>query len=399
MSAESRGGLRVPSQRITLLRRLRSWAVGGALAIAASVFGYIAITRPHNGNVFEAHAALAYFWLQTGAPYAPHVGYDALIIAVHTALPHFSLFRAGMLVTAASFGVVTLILFSVFRPLLDPLRTAALVTALIVAAPLMVFTLEARNLYLGYIPTSIYHDPTQLLLKPAALALFLFCVAALGARRASPPEIVGAALLSVGGAAIKPSYAICLLPSLALLVAIRLLRREPFDQWLLLVGVFVPTALTLGVEYLLLRSLPYATALGGDGGFAFEPFAFFARVLDELHKPQLLGLKFLASIAFPAAVAIVYRGRALADSGLQLGWSGFGFGAFFTYLIVERGPYLLDGNFTWSGQVTLFILFVASALFTVRQPRTPGQTVCWAVLLLHVLCGLIWYFFHGANLW
>jgi hypothetical protein len=59
----------------------------------------------------------------------------------------------------------------------------------------------------------------------------------------------------------------------------------------------------------------------------------------------------------------------------------------------------MDGNFIWGGQITLFILFVVSAAFFLRQIYEPGKgfrlnraaVLCIAIWLLHIASGVLWY--------
>jgi cytochrome c oxidase assembly factor CtaG len=63
---------------------------------------------------------------------------------------------------------------------------------------------------------------------------------------------------------------------------------------------------------------------------------------------------------------------------------------------------MLQGNFAWSGQISLFILFVASALFYMRELLSGNNNAgnllsrkkvlfCAAMYGLHVLSGVLFY--------
>ena len=60
-----------------------------------------------------------------------------------------------------------------------------------------------------------------------------------------------------------------------------------------------------------------------------------------------------------------------------------------------QGMTRADGNFTWSGQIALFLLFVASALLLVRkfgaERWSPRLTVCASILGLHAAAGLLFF--------
>jgi hypothetical protein len=62
-------------------------------------------------------------------------------------------------------------------------------------------------------------------------------------------------------------------------------------------------------------------------------------------------------------------------------------------LVAETGRRLADGNFLWSGHVSLLVLFVASARWLFAEAAAggvrskPRLAVCAVVLLLHVVAG------------
>jgi hypothetical protein len=95
-------------------------------------------------------------------------------------------------------------------------------------------------------------------------------------------------------------------------------------------------------------------------------------------------------------VYTLYFGEARRNIGLNLSWLAFGGGALFTYLAIEPRDWQ-SGNFTWSGEITLLVLFILSTAFFFRQVVAGHQrrrwalVVCATVLALHLLSGLIWY--------
>ena len=368
--------------------------------MAIGVGGYAAITAAHNGTDFEEHASFASRWLTTGLPYTPHVVFAGLTIIAHALAPSLTFLDAGFVVAAVAYGVLAVVLLQAMNLAPNGLaQKLLLTTGLIVAAPIFLATWKIPNLYLGYLSTSTYHNPTQLLLKPSALALFLICARGFTSTRASGLQVLGTSILAVVSVATKPNFAICLLPSLVVVGAIQWQRKRPLDLRLLLLGIAIPTVLALGAEYVGLRTLAYTTTKVGATGFTFQPFAFYRTILTLEGKPQLLAIKFIASVAFPAAVGLVLIRKVLNEVDLLLAWSGFAIGAVYSYLLAERGTDLLAGNFTWSGQITLFVLFCASALVLARQRQNWITAACWAVLGLHVACGLYWFAFHGRAMW
>jgi hypothetical protein len=114
--------------------------------------------------------------------------------------------------------------------------------------------------------------------------------------------------------------------------------------------------------------------------------------------PAFVVVQFFASIAFPLYVAIAFRAQAMKDPLLNLTWVIFLASAIFAYFVHETRPRLYHGNFTWGAYVSLFMLFVASILFLIREhprlldirqlppPRVLGlkSTIALILLALHI---------------
>jgi hypothetical protein len=192
-----------------------------------------------------------------------------------------------------------------------------------------------------------------------------------------------AALVSLASAFSKPSYAICLLPSLGILILINIWRKKPIDWKMILLGIGLPSVAILIWQFLF-------TYVSGEGsGIIFAPFLVMS------NYSSYLPIKFVLSIVFPLVVTAVYWKEAIKDIRIQIGWVGFGMGAIFTYLFAESGWRLTDGNFAWSGQITLFILFVCCILFLTEKnlPRI-NKISKWLIISsgsLHVIFGIIVY--------
>jgi hypothetical protein len=289
-------------------------------------------------------------------------------------------------------------------PALDPMLGAGLSVAVLFAGPASI--LLANGLggnYLGYVAVTAYHSPTQLLLRPLAVLLFLAVTALLMGRSPQVSRrvaVTGFATLTFATTLAKPSYTICIVPAVVVVLAVRRARRPSIDVGLLWWGFLVPAAAATAVTYL----LTYVTGIHDveSGGVVLAPFDTYS------HYSHQLLLKFLLSAAFPIAVATAYRTTARRDLGLMLAWVAFAFGAAVTYFLAESGVRRYDGNFWWSGQITLFILYVASlshALGVELQRRrddgrwVPGgaAAACALVFAFHVVSGVTFLLANGLE--
>ncbi|MBI5297343.1 MAG: hypothetical protein HY869_17835 [Chloroflexi bacterium] len=249
------------------------------------------------------------------------------------------------------------------------------------AAPVSLLWPLDGLLYLGYIGMNVYHSPTMFLLKPLAILQFMYALCCFSEEhRPYLWQVAATALLSALGTFIKPSLAICILPALVFYAAYRLWRKAYVHTLALFFGVGLPTALVLawqfGVTY-------YANEAGGIGLLPFGVMGAFS---------NYLGLKFLLSILFPLSVSILFFKQARGDVRLVLGWLVFLFGAVFTYFFAENER-LLEGNFIWSGQITLLLLFAVSTLFYLEVPKRTQFERRFPALLwaLHIVSGVVYY--------
>ena len=376
----------------------RARFAAAALAVfAAAFFAWamtVRFTAPEPFQDYRFHNELAAD-LARGAPLeVPHPLYHLLVAAL--AASGLSLAWAGMTVAVAAQVALALILYEALRRaggegVVQPALVAA---AVIVAAPLNAITPASREFYFGYLFPNAVHNPTIVLLRPLALGLFL-ATASLVARAEPAParRLAAVAALTVACALAKPSYVICLLPALGL-------------AWLLEGSPLGPRWISIGLAVVLPGTLLAAAqawfTLSTD---RMEPatLVFAPLKVVFLHTKRnvpLVALKLLLSIAFPLAAALAFRREAWRDRALRLAWLAFAAGVFYACFLAETGPRMIHGNFLWSGQVAVAVLFAASGRFLLARaragaPRAP-LIACGIVLALHAASGLA-YLLHFAR--
>ena len=315
----------------------------------------------------------------------PHILYHVFIIALVKLLPFLSYINAGLIVSLGYCIATPVILYQIVRSALSgigwrPSLLAGLVTvALLLVTNINLLTLQQQDLYFGYIPINIYHNPTIFVLKPFALLTFVFTLAVLENR------IVFRLVTALMGAIIvflcifaKPNYLISFLPASILIAGYRWLRREPLPWQLFLFGIVVPATLLIGIQYLM--------TFGGnnESRVIFAPLAWMNDTSVNLIP------KFLLSTLFPLSIYLLYWSSARNTLALNLSWLSFVFGAAQVYLFVETGERMAHGNFLWSAQITLFILFVCSTIFWLKQNyREWRWWVSAVIFMLHLVSGII----------
>lgn len=363
--------------------------------------------RMQSAYDYVVHAEIAARMMETGFLLTPHFLYQALLIPVARLLSgNYPL--AGTLVTMLTIVATTLI---IQRFLDDQNPSPALlpmIPMLLLASPVLLPALLDDHLYFGYLGINVYHNPTILLLKPLALVSFFFAAEYVRGTSFTPQQTILACLATVLAASAKPSFTICIIPAIMVMTFL-LLRRGTKPDWKMLIGGFMlPAIAVLFSQYLLTYSSAQLSGVyEGKSSIVLAPF-LVVRAFSSL-----LPLKFLCSVLFPLIATICYPAAAKRDSDLLLAWVAFFFGAVYSYFLAESGPRLPQGNFLWSGQITLFILFVVSTRFIFRQAAAKGGLArilrndiklfgCAIILSLHLLSGLVFYaaeFYETQRFW
>ncbi len=394
----------IPDHRfidLSLLSLFLALTAVGALLLFWPVAAFVVYQDvDYNNHLNYLRLALNGGSLRELLSYIPHVLFYLLAAGLNAA--GLGVNEAALWVAVGAFTAGTLAVFWLLCRWAGQPTTlvGGMVYALAALAALLVMPFNLvtpHNLYLGYIVIHAYHNPTILLLKPFALGVFWLAAAGLSAssHRTRVSHLALVALLGALSVMAKSSYALPLLPALAVAAVYRLVRRRPLN-WPLLLAVGMPQVVTLLVQAALFRN---------TGGLMVAPLAVinqWAAVINPAAN-QHLPLKFLLSILFPAVVYLLYGRKAVCSVPLNLAWLTFGFGAAAMYLLAESGERLGHANFTWSAQVALWVLFAASLAFFIQQNRSlrwsPRLLLGLLVFGLHLVSGLYWYSLHVNTTW
>jgi hypothetical protein len=260
----------------------------------------------------------------------------------------------------------------------SPLRTFALVMAILLASHIFLLTMQG-NLYRGYFVPTAYHNPTQQLNKLFAVWIyFLYARQFLRSDRAGWPSVPLLAALCVLSAVAKPSFLLAFLPAAALYAAHDLVKRRWRQALLCLLAIGIPSALTLLWQTRLTAQVSQPVDLD------FRPFVLFSAG-ETLYKLP-------ASLAFPLIVAIGAWWSRVSDASLRFIWTLTAVALFVTLCIVEGGHRMPHGNFAWTGQTGVFLVYVESLLFLLTQPLQRGWVrAAWIFFAVHVACGIYWF--------
>jgi hypothetical protein len=359
-------------------RQRESIAVLVAITVLLSIPLFQSLSRQYTD--FGAHLEFAASLLRTGSTSLPHFLFQFGVAFLYSL--GLSLTGSAILLSVIAMVVTALVLYLMMREVAEPWVAASLSLALLVVGPLSLVTLPQSELYLGYITPGVFHSPTYVLLRPAALGLLIVGARAFDENVGAPRWglVATAAGLSVFSCLSKPSFQICFLPGLGLLTGLALLRKREVDLRLCVLGIALPSVLVLSWQFFV------GFSQGGTSGIFFGPFQVIDFLADRVF------LKFLLSIFFPVLVTAVCFRDARRDSRLVVAWSTALFGLFYAYFLAESGARFPHGNFLWSGYIAIFVLYVACVPVLIRQPKSAAKKFCWGVFGLQVLSGTIFVF-------
>jgi len=258
-------------------------------------------------------------------------------------------------------------------------------TTLTFVTPIMILAVVDERFYFGYIGLANYHNPTIQLLRPFALVLFILALRVFSTSKNSTWIIIFTALLSIFTALIKPNLAICLIPALIVLCIFFLINKKEMDWKLCAFGFILPAVITLLWQY----NINYAEVGNTNASIIFAPF------IESIFSENLF-FKFLLSIFFPLLVLTVNYKSLIQDSALKLSWLTFLAGAAQVYLFAEGGSEFKAGNFRWSAQIGLLLLFIASARFIYqRQGILPikERIIGYLAYMPHVIGGVVYFLY------
>jgi hypothetical protein len=354
--------------------------------------------RATSAGDFKAHTQFA-LDLKASGDFSelPHFLYHVMFLAFDELLPWVSNQTVSALPVLTATILLGLMLFTLLNRTTGgtrPVLMIPLTVSLLLISPVMLW-LELPYA-VGYVHPTVYHNPTQNILKLFVIPVSLFALRVIRPEPyASLRERGFVALVSASFVVLmtlsKPNYTICILPGLGLYVLYRIRKRRPIDWGLLVFGFGLPAAGVLGIQFL-------GTYSASDDSSVAIGFMVVLRRIAYFHR---LPLQFLLSLLFPAAVYLAHRDAARQDAYLNLSWVTFFIGAIFMYFFHETGSRLEHGNFIWSGHITSFVLMYASVVFLLREygdavwswsSNTPWQLkLTDGLFALHVLSGIRYY--------
>jgi hypothetical protein len=279
-----------------------------------------------------------------------------------------------------------------YRARLSHSTVLALVTAALLLSAPIVRPWWTHRIYLGQISPNIWHNPTSVLCFP--LVILLFFAADYFLRSGRTRELVAVGSLAFVSVLAKPNYFLAFAPVYALLAW----RRFGVSRlWLLSQAAMIPTVLLLCWQ--LTASFGGPNAMRPGLHIAWMPLAAW-----QVHSNSI-GLSLLFSLAFPLSYLVIFRRRLQSPQTLLLAWgvmlASLVWAGCFAEVRDADGAVDLHFNFSWGAHLSLFVLFLVTAMDMVQnRPATfvidrhwlaaHTARLPWWLLGTHAASGILW---------
>jgi hypothetical protein len=336
------------------------------------------------------HLEIARRFAATGTGLPAHPLFHALS-AAGSRLSGIPVDSSAMLLLSLSIAFSALL---IHRLILGAAAPAASTRDLWAAAGLTLLTLLAQPIFIpsfnellvGQSSPNIWHNPTNMVLKPLALvsAICLERVVFGQPTRRDYAAILAAVLI---GILAKPAFAMVLIPVTGALAAYLFLParyrfgsgREPMraTSRLFLAGLTVVSIAAIAAQ---------ARLILDERGMQISVLTVWRE-----YSPSV-PLSILLVTAFPICVTVIEVARGRPLRGLGLAWAFTIAGIAIFAIFADSGDALLHGNFGWSYQIALAVLypFVMRSYFALWREggHSEGLLIASAALAAHISSGL-----------
>lgn len=367
--------------------------------------------------------------------------WHSLVYLVSRLVPNT--WRAAAIVTAAVTGVTYFLLFKIWDRLL-PEKFPRWLLALLSASVFLVHQLTLPGGAFYWSPTALqgsinpWHNPTHIMVRPFALAVFYMTVNIYDRRRYGQdhvlpdPEALGGRFAFTGGfwqqfrrpvftrselvlypvclllsAYAKPSFLQFFGPALFLFLLIDVIRTK---------GMLLPFSIKMAVAYLpalliVLRQFDYAFSSGvidssqvvetvesavngGPHGVQIYLFRGSVGLADILTRLRTDWLPFLLFCAFPLFLMLIDPKRGFGGAATRLGLLCAIVGRFEAVLFHETGSRAIHGNFLWGFLLASWVFWAAAIgqyAQLLPEKSRQGRLARYggtALLLWHLIAGV-----------
>ncbi len=216
------------------------------------------------------------------------------------------------------------------------------------------------DIYLGQITANVWHNSTNVLVAPFAIAAFYAGILFLRELTLSRAWIFSGLIFAC--ILCKPNFSLAFLPVLGIATIYWLIRQKiPFIRSVLLITIaYVPAALLLILQYVIV----FAGEKVRDTTLSISPFSVWAVFSDNM------SLSLILSIAGPALIFMALSPAARRSKAVLLSWFTLALAIAQFVFLVERfpdGSVSFEGNWIWGSYIAMTVLFVFSMIAIAKE--------------------------------
>ncbi|MFC7356873.1 hypothetical protein ACFQO1_04170 [Jejudonia soesokkakensis] len=248
-----------------------------------------------------------------------------------------------------------------------------------------------KKMYLGKIVPTVWHNSTTILVFPFAILLFWKQLEVFKTNTVLKTKtVLFLNLLVVINILIKPSFIFCYLPVTFVFILLNFKKKRL--RWLFIRCLPLMTAaLLILLQYYLIYALNIGSFKQEKSGvmlsWPFEVYTFWI-------PWWLIPISFLLSLALPIATLVCYR-EVLKYKPFLYATALMITGLFISAFILESGPRMSHGNFTWQNIVCCFLLFLATVAFLTPKflrisPWSKKTKFLFILFVLHSISGVLY---------
>ena len=260
--------------------------------------------------------------------------------------------------------------------------------------------------YLGQGTPNIWHNPTQIMLRPFMVLFFIILTGEIKRIRetdftanVSVKTGIWMAVILVMTNLAKPSFIQIFFPGIFFMMLCWLVRYHGrnFKMALQLVLVCLPSLFVFILQYLAI----FKSGHGKGGGIAIMPF-----VAARAYTPSVT-ISFILLFAFPIAMLIIAARRKMLDEGNELSLWMLLMGFLMKILLAETGKRIYSGNFGWGYLAAATLVWYIAMRDYLRifvgegKEKGSSRTIANVLLGLHFISGIYYLiylivFVHGV---
>ena len=358
-----------------------------------------------NPEIFDqsAHRDFARTLLVDGQLVTPHFGYHLLLLGVNSVIPGGALRIAGITVNIAAYVIAATLFFGVAHRYLQRdipnaayrLALALIPLTILAGPPLAAISYHTDFRLNGYIIYNLFHSPTQSVLLPLAIALYVLTVRLLFTGELARWQMAALFTLSLVTPIAKPNFTMVLLPGVMLAAAYMLLIRRQSIPWrALLLLVILPGTLALSWQFIFtyIQQATIGYGINESNSIIFVPFK--TALYFDTSLP-MVALKLVTSLAFPIWALAAYR-DVRDNPVILLTWLLVLIGLAQYILVTESGEFYMAGNFNWGLRISALFLYALTLLHVLRVEwpvigrhlSSPRLLVSAVLVVAHLIGGV-----------